>query len=397
MQSFTLENLGDILEHIEVEIHGLVILFEKPPLLLAGIFEHETTATTESYRGGIGVSFPPYMFVAVGEYSITHDNSNNPYKSLFVFAKLDDPLVTLEFATISGVRLGFGYNSMVRSPSIAELTQFPFINDAGQNGAGNSPIEILKSMTKPTDTNPLPWVSPKQDSYWFAVGMTIVAFDILSITAVAMLAFRDSGVIASIYADAIAKMPPDAGNDSAIIYVEIGMVAEMNFAEDYLRVEASLAPTSFLLVPQCHLYGGFALCYWYVRNPHAGDWVFSVGGYHKSFNPPPWYPVPTRLGVNFQVGGGLSVTAEAYFAITPKAVMGGAMLHVSLSAGPVSAYLDASFDALINFHPLHYMVDMRVSVGCDCNINILFIHIHIHVQVGADLHIEGPEFGGTAQ
>lgn len=35
-------------------------------------------------------------------------------------------------------------------------------------------------------------------------------------------------------------------------------------------------------------------------------------------------------------------------------VMGGAMLHVSLGVGPVSAYMDASFDALINFQPFHY-------------------------------------------
>jgi len=175
------------------------------------------------------------------------------------------------------------------------------------------------------------------------------------------------------------------------------MVAEMNFAEDYFRVEASLAPTSFILVPQCHLYGGFALCYWYGRNPHAGDWVFSVGGYHKSFSPPLWYPVPSRLGVNFGIGGGLCVRAEAYFAVTPKVVMGGAMLHVSLDIGPVSAYLDASFDALINLNPLHYIADMRISVGVTCDIHILFIHIHISVSIGADLHIEGPEFGGVAQ
>jgi len=60
-------------------------------------------------------------------------------------------------------------------------------------------------------------------------------------------------------------------------------VAEINFIDNFMRCEASLAPTSFLLVPQCHLYGGFALVYWFGNNPHAGDWVFSVGGYHRAF------------------------------------------------------------------------------------------------------------------
>jgi hypothetical protein len=77
--------------------------------------------------------------------------------------------------------------------------------------------------------------------------------------------------------------------------------------------------------------------------------------------------------------------------------MGGALLHVSLGFGPIEAWLDASMDALINFHPLHYIADFSVSVGVSFNIDILFIHIHISASVGADLHIEGPEFGGVAQ
>lgn len=77
--------------------------------------------------------------------------------------------------------------------------------------------------------------------------------------------------------------------------------------------------------------------------------------------------------------------------------MAGALIHISLSVGPVSAYLDATFDALINFHPLHYIVDFSVSVGVECDIDILFIHIHISIHIGADLHIEGPQFGGNAQ
>ena len=72
------------------------------------------------------------------------------------------------------------------------------------------------------------------------------------------------------------------------------------------------------------------------------------------------------------------------------------MIHVSLDVGPVSAYLDAAFDALINFHPIHYMIDAHVSVGVSCNIDMGLITIHISVSIGADLHIEGPEFGGNA-
>ena len=72
------------------------------------------------------------------------------------------------------------------------------------------------------------------------------------------------------------------------------------------------------------------------------------------------------------------------------------MLHASLSFGPIEAWLDATFDALIQFHPLHYSVDFSVTVGVRFNLDVLFIHIHISAHVGAQLHIEGPEFGGVA-
>lgn len=133
-------------------------------------------------------------------------------------------------------------------------------------------MAILKSLVEqPADK---PWVAAKQDAYWFAAGMSITAFDILDVTAVAMFAFRDSGPIISIFADAVAQMPPGVKSTTEmIVYVEIGLVAEMNFVDGYFRVEASLAPTSFLLVPQCHIYGGFALVYWFsVSLAALHDW-----------------------------------------------------------------------------------------------------------------------------
>lgn len=282
----TLNDFGNVttfLDHVKIRLNGMGVSFEKPPLLLAGVFEHEVsafgTATKDSYRGGIGISFPPYTFVAVGEYSQVQF-ADREYKSVFIYAKLDGPLVTLEFATISGVRIGFGYNSSIRQPaSIEEVTNFPLINDHGAGGAGNSPIKLLRQLTSGGESA---WVTPKEDAYWFAVGMTISSFDILSITACAIFAFKDRGIVIDLYANAIAQMPPGVpatDTDKMILYCEIDMHACMNFVDGYFLCEAALAPTSFLLVPQCHLYGGFALCYWFGNNPHAGDWVFSVGQY----------------------------------------------------------------------------------------------------------------------
>ena len=39
------------------------------------------------------------------------------------------------------------------------------------------------------------------------------------------------------------------------------------------------------------------------------------------------------------------------------------MIFVQLSVGPVSAHLNAGIDALVEFHPLHYVVEFWVDVG----------------------------------
>jgi len=230
------------------------------------------------------------------------------------------------------------------------------------------------------------------------MGMTITALDMLSITAVALVSFRDSGIVISLIANAVAQLPPKAaGRGFLLLYAELDMIAEINFNEGCFRTEAALAPTSFLLVPWCRLQGGFGIAYWFGASPFAGDWVFSIGGYHPAFSTPSHYPTPARVAINCKVGNNVQIQGASYFAITPSFAMAGASFHASLSVGPVKAYLDAGFDSLINFHPLHYVADMHVSVGVRYDMDVWFIHTHIETHVGAELHIEGPEFGGKAQ
>ena len=109
-------------------------------------------------------------------------------------------------------------------------------------------------------------------------GLTLTAFGILSITAVLMLGFHDSGVVIGVYADGIAQLPPDAPEDATLFYVEIYMLAELNTVDGYFTVQASLAPSSHVLVSSCRLTGGFALVNWFDPNAHSGDFVFTVGG-----------------------------------------------------------------------------------------------------------------------
>jgi hypothetical protein len=82
------------------------------------------------------------------------------------YGRLDGPLVELEFATISGVRVGFGYNSTVFLPSADLLYTFPFISNAAASGTGNDPMKVLNAMITPVGNQPA-YVSTKEGSVWF--------------------------------------------------------------------------------------------------------------------------------------------------------------------------------------------------------------------------------------
>ncbi|KAK0108293.1 hypothetical protein ONS95_003109 [Cadophora gregata] len=392
-----LSALGDssLTDLIDFQLHGMEVSFDNPPILISGCFYHDIIQRgdqkIEAYRGGIAIAIPPYTFVAVGEYAQVEERGVQ-FKSVFIFAKLDGPIIDFQFAILRGLRIGFGYNSIVRSPAVEELFDFPLISNGASEGAGNHPMAILEKMSGGEN----PWVQLKNDELWFAFGFTISSFNLISATAVALVQFGGAGPVFRIFGDLTISYPPDDISATAkLFYIEVVMMAELNFAEDCFKVEAALAPSSFVFVPYCRLKGGLALYSFFGRSPHAGDWVFTVGGYHRAFQVPTHYPKAARLGLDFNISI-ISIRGECYFAITPKAIMTGALIRCELHIGPVFAWLDAAFDAMVQFSPLHYWVSMGVEVGVECRIPLLFCTVKIRICIGARLEIEGPEFGGSA-
>ncbi|KAL2131356.1 hypothetical protein VTI74DRAFT_5191 [Chaetomium olivicolor] len=351
----------DGIELLDPSLEGLSASFEKPPLTIAGIIRHEKDQNNlEYYAGGLIVGWVPYQLQAAGFYGdAMPEGSNDPksiFNSAFVFARLGGPLVTLEFAEISGVTGGFGYKSEADG-----------------------------------------WFKPLDDTYWAAAGMKIDAFQMISLQAVAVMQFGQS-IKMGLFAVALADIPTSASKVK-FAHVELGIAVVVDLDYGTFKAEAQLSPNSYILDPNCHLTGGFALYYWF-EAPHCdrslvGDFAFTLGGYHQAFDIPKGYPNPPRLGISWSLGSALSITGQAYFAITPKACMGGGRLHTAYHAGPIEAWFDVFADFLINYKPFHFLAEVGVSIGVRFNLDVLFIHIHISVEAGADLTLWGPPFAGT--
>ncbi|RYP91655.1 hypothetical protein DL770_002221 [Monosporascus sp. CRB-9-2] len=374
-------------------ILGLAASFEQPPLSIAGVIRHGNDGSVNYYAGGLVVGWTPYQFEAAGFYGIvTPEGSSDGFRTVFVFTKLNGPLVTLAFAEINSLCGGFGYNSSVRLPTVDEVYEFPFIASSGLSGSDNA----MRVLEKLVDPGPSGWFKPLDKTYWLAVGLGVGAFQMLAIDAVVVVQFG-SAIKLGIFAVATADVPTLASSFK-LAHVELGISAVADFDYGTLKIDAQLSPRSYILDPNCHLTGGFGLYYWFDA-PHAdqsivGQFVFTLGGYHQTFNVPVGYPNPPRLGISWNLGGGLTISGEAYFAITPKACMAGGRLHAAFSAGPLGAWFDAFADFLINYKPFYFNMQAGLSVGVGFSIDIWFIHIRISVEIGAQLYLWGPPIAG---
>ncbi|KAL8672156.1 MAG: hypothetical protein Q9168_003379, partial [Polycauliona sp. 1 TL-2023] len=381
--SFNLNELKKLrVDDFSIILSGMSVYFNSPPVLISGVFVIDSTPAYEAYKGGLEISMAPYSMLAVGEYQHTFAND---LKSVFVFGRFDGPLLTLEFAEISGVEVGFGYNYSLRTPLASDVLNFPLVQGVTTQ---SDPMTTLTQFSK--------YVTVEQDSVWFAFGFKMDAIQVLSMDAAAIIQFSASDFKVAIVGIASASMPPRATNRREMfLYVELGVVAALDVTGGSLTCQAQLTPNSFVLYPDCHLVGGFAFCYWFGNSPYAGDWVFTVGGYHPAYKPPSYYPVVPRVGINWNLSNVLTVRGEGYFAITPQVCMGGGRLLATFNAGPIYAHFEAWASFLINFKPFFFEAEIGVSISVGFKCDIGLIHIDIHAHLGADLMLSGPSFGGV--
>jgi hypothetical protein len=377
-------------EGMDFSLDGLGVSFDQRPLTIAGGLVRTVVKQSTIWAGGVNIGFDPWAFLAAGAYGELQKPDNpETFTTTFVFAQLKGPLITLEFATIEGVTGGFGYNNSLKLPTVAEVPSFPLIAvPKPQANTGNATMDMLMALISG------PKFRPQDGSFWVAAGLTVTAFQMLQITAV-MVAEWDPAVKLGVYAVAIADIPSTQAA-CKIAHVELGILATIDLGKGIAAFEAQLAPSSFILDPMCHLTGAFALYYWFKdgSDQRHGDWVFSMGGYHPGYKAPVQYPNPPRLQIQWLLGP-LSITGQAYFAITPNTCMAGAGLHASLSIGVLQAFFDGYADFLINYKPFSFRSTGGVRVGVRYTLDLLFTTAHINVEIGANLILLGPPFQGS--
>lgn len=94
------------------------------------------------------------------------------------------------------------------------------------------------------------------------------------------------------------------------------------------------------------------------------NFVVSVGGFHPRYNPPPLpFPNPHRISVDILNTSVARIWVDGYFAVTSNSVQFGA--HAELYFGFSALNVDGQigFDALVQFSPFHFIVEVSASLS----------------------------------
>ncbi|KAF4417065.1 hypothetical protein FACUT_12497 [Fusarium acutatum] len=290
---------------VGISLSGLALGLDSSPLRMAGTLIKESSQDQEKdvFSGGATVGFKKYSILGLGKYSETKSTGA---VSFFAYVQLNGPLAKIGAVEISGVKAGVGYNTGIRTPDLSHIAAFPFCAQTPRSlqeigTASKDPLQILDNFLNQG------WFYDSPGNTWLAMGMEAVICETVNISAAVIVTVTPK-VLLDIYGQGHIQMPPSGETKKAYLSVDIGIKSSVDFKTGSLVIESSLGPQSFILDPACHFSGGFAIATWWDPSKAAGDWVFTVGGYHPRFNAPQYYPKPERLRVWWNVGAGVSIS-----------------------------------------------------------------------------------------
>lgn len=370
---------------LRFSLRGLGLEYGQGPVEVAGAFLN----IEDDFAGLAMLRTETFGVSAMGAYS-----NKDGKVSLFVYAFLDYPIGGPSFFFVEGLAAGFGYNRRLVVPPVDQLRSFPLVAAA----VGDVPASSKLTGPSPDITGGITeeleklhgYLSPQAGEYFLAAGIKFNSFRLIDCFALLTVSFGNHLEV-DVIGIATMQVPAEAPNP--IAKVQMAFRASIDPQAGELSVQAQLTSESFILSPQCHLFGGYAFATWFLGD-YAGDFVYTLGGYHPHFVPD-HYPVVPRLAFHWDVDSQTTIKGDCYYALTPSAAMAGGNLQATWEGENVSAWFTMGADFLMVWKPLHYEASAYVEIGAEITIHFFGRH-RVCVNAGADLELWGPPFSGVA-
>ncbi len=328
---------------------------------ISGLFAKELNRP--SYSGQLIIQVRTLGFTLMGAYE------QASFVSVFAAGLLNLNLAGTGCVKIRKIAAGFGYNRRLFVPQIDKLGDFTLMKVMrGEISPGQAAGEMPAA----------------QGRHWLAAGIEFESYGILRGDAAASVIFGDT-----LRTDLTGKAVLDL---KLLVHIVLLIQASFQPEAGLICVSAAVGGESYLLARDCRVTGGFAFYVWY-DGEHKGDFVLTMGGYHREYNKPAHYPSVPQLGLRWQITRELLLQGNLYFALTPSGLMAGGSMQMLFDGGCVQAWCTAKVDILLMWNPFSYDFNMEVSLGIRVKIGF----IKAKLEIGCGLHLWGPEFSGIAR
>ncbi len=305
----------------------------------------------EEYAGVLELSIVEIVTVkAIGLITTRMPDGSKGFSLLII--------ITAEFAT--GIQLGFGF-TLLGVGGLLGLNRQMLVEPIGagiRTGAINSivfppdPVANAPRIISDLRTYFPPYegkflIGPMIKLGWGTPTLISLAFGIL---------IEIPGNVAIVGVLKIA-LPEE---HVPIIVINVAFIGALEFDKSRVWFFAAMFDSRILFMT---MEGEMGLLMDFSDNP---NFVLSVGGFHPQFNPPPLpFPNPKRIHIDVLRTPLARITVENYFAITSNTVQFGARAEFFYGVDAFNLHGSFSFDALFQFSPFHFIIDISFSIGMD--------------------------------
>jgi Family of unknown function (DUF6603) len=283
-------------------------------------------------------------------------------------------IITAEFGT--GIQLGFGFtliglggllglNRTMSLQPLMEGVRTGAINSImfPQNPVENAPkiISDLRTIFPPYEGKFL--IGPMAKLGWGTPTLVSVSLGVI---------IEIPGNIAILGVLKIA-LPAD---EAALIVLQVNFAGAIEFDKSRLYFFAALFESRVLFLT---LEGEMGLL---VAWGDDANFVVSAGGFHPRFNPPPVpFPAPRRMAISILNTDIARIRTETYFAVTSNTVQFGSNTEIMFDVDVARVDGHLGFDALFQFSPFHFIIEVSASVSLKVfGVGLFSISLHFALE-----------------
>lgn len=173
--------------------------------------------------------------------------------------------------------------------------------------------------------------------------------------------------------------------DAALLVIQVNFIGAIEPDKQRAWFYAQLFESRVLFIT---IEGGMGLLFAWGAD---AEFIASIGGFHPRYDPPPLpFDEPPHLSFNLLNTPVAQVRVEGYFAVTSNTVQFGARVNVFFGLSAVNVQGHVGFDALFQFSPFYFVIEISASLSANVlGVGLFSVRVHGTLEGPTPWHIQG--------